>query len=213
MMRGALSLPTTAPLPPPLAGEGWGEGRYGLRRGCFAVAAFFLLIAAALALDFPALSGRVDGLDGRLNTVNQATQAAQARADSAQGRADSAYKLAEGKFVMTEVGREQINFDTGKSALTNEAKATLTTLAERLKSENKNVYLEVRGHADVRGGKHANRQLGRERAANTSRFLVDQGVPGNKIQLGSWGEDQPKAAGKTAESHAENRRVEIVILG
>ena len=160
-----------------------------------------------------ALSGRVDGLDGRLNTVNQAAQAAQARADSAQGRADSAYKLAEGKFVMTEVGREQINFDTNKSTLTNEAKATLTALAERLKSENKNVYLEVRGHADVRGGKQANRQLGRERAQNTSRFLVDQGVPGNKIQLGSWGEDQPKAAGKSAESHAENRRVEIVILG
>ena len=59
MMRGALSLPTTAPLPRPLAGEGWGEGRYGLRRVCFAVAAFFLLIAAALALDFPTLSGRV----------------------------------------------------------------------------------------------------------------------------------------------------------
>jgi uncharacterized protein len=59
MMRGALSLPTTAPLPPPLAGEGWGEGRYGLRRACFAVAVFFLLIAAALALDFPTLSGRV----------------------------------------------------------------------------------------------------------------------------------------------------------
>lgn len=152
-----------------------------------------------------ALNTRVDGLDGKVNAVNQAAQAAQVRADSA-------YKLAEGKFVMTEAGREQVQFDSGKSTLSDEAKATLTTLAERLKSENKNVYLEVRGHTDSRGGKLANRQLGRERAANTARFLADQGVPGNKIALGSWGEDVPKGTDKTSENLAENRRVEIVIL-
>ena len=92
-----------------------------------------------------------------------------------------------------------------------EAKATLTALAERLKGENKNVYLEIRGHTDNYGGRLANRQLGRERAANTARFLADQGVPGNKMQLGSWGEDTPTATEKTAEARAENRRVEIVV--
>ena len=72
MMRGALSLPTTALLPPPLAGERWGEGRYGLRRACFAVAAFFLLIAAAHALDFPALTGRVVDEAGILDPATRA---------------------------------------------------------------------------------------------------------------------------------------------
>jgi outer membrane protein OmpA-like peptidoglycan-associated protein len=148
-----------------------------------------------------ALAARVDTLDGRVNSVSQATQAA-------QGKADAAYKLAEGKFLMTEVGRESINFEFGKATLSDEAKATLTSLAERLKSENKNVYVEVRGHTDAVGGKGANRQLGRERAQNTARFLADQGVPGNKLQIGSWGEDQTKPG----DNDAANRRVDIVIV-
>jgi len=151
------------------------------------------------------VSGQVSALSNRVSGVAQATQAA-------QGRADAAYKLAEGKFLMAETGREEVNFATGKSTLSDEAKATLTALAERLKSENRNVYLEIRGHADVRGGKQMNRQLGRERAGAVGRFLAEQGVPGNKMMLGSWGEDQPKADAKTAEAHAENRRVEIVVL-
>jgi outer membrane protein OmpA-like peptidoglycan-associated protein len=149
-----------------------------------------------------ALAARVDTLDCRVTSVGQAAQAAQARADGA-------YKLAEGKYVMTEVGRESVSFDLGKSSLSDDAKATLTSLAERLKSENKNVYLEIRGHADALGGKQANRQLGRERAQNTARFLADQGVPGNKMQLGSWGEDQAKSS----DADPANRRVDIVIVG
>jgi peptidoglycan-associated lipoprotein len=153
-----------------------------------------------------ALSGQVSALGGRVDGVERATQTAQARADAA-------YTLGQGKFMMAEVGRAEVNFDTGKSALSDEAKATLTALAERLKSENKNVFLEIRGHADVRGGKQMNRQLGRERAGVVGRFLADQGVPGNRMTGGSWGEDQPKVDEKTAEANAANRRVEIVILG
>jgi outer membrane protein OmpA-like peptidoglycan-associated protein len=152
------------------------------------------------------LSGQVTALSGRVDGVERATQ-------SAQARADAAAKMAEGKFMMTEVSRVEVTFDTGKSGLSDEAKATLTSLVERLKSENKNVFLEIKGHADVRGGKQYNRQLGRERAGAVGRFLADQGVPGNKMALGSWGEDAPKTDEKTAESHAENRRVEIIILG
>lgn len=150
------------------------------------------------------VAGQVTALSGRVDGVDRAAQAAQTRADSA-------YKLAEGKFVMTEVGRETINFDTGKWTLSDEAKATLTALAQRLKSENKNVFLEIRGHADVRGSRQSNRQLGRERAGAVGRFLAEQGVPGNRMIVGSWGEDQPKVTEKTSEANAANRRVEIVI--
>jgi len=153
-----------------------------------------------------ALSGQVTALNGRVEQNAQAVQAA-------QGRADAAYKLGEGKCVMAEVGREEVNFATGSSVLSDDAKASLTALASRLKSENKNVFLEIRGHADVRGGKKLNRQLGRDRAGAVGRFLAEQGVPGNKMIGGSWGEDQPKMDEKTSEANAANRRVEIVILG
>jgi outer membrane protein OmpA-like peptidoglycan-associated protein len=161
---------------------------------------------AALSGRIDELSSRVGALDGRINQVAQAAQAAQARADAA-------HTLAQGHFVAQEVGRESVSFETGKSGLSDEAKMTLTALAERLKSENKNVHLEILGHADYRGGKQYNRQLGRERAGNVARFLHDQGVPGSKMQLGSYGEDQANQEAKTAEGLAENRRVDVVITG
>jgi outer membrane protein OmpA-like peptidoglycan-associated protein len=148
------------------------------------------------------LAGRVSALDGRIATAGNAAMA----------RADAAYALAEGKFVTTEVGREEVNFATGSSALSTEAEATLTALADRLKAANKNVFLEIQGHADPRGGKQFNRELGRERAGEVGRFLHQHGVSGNHMQLGSWGEDQPKADAKTAEANAANRRVVIVVL-
>jgi len=114
--------------------------------------------------------------------------------------------------MMTEVAKESVTFATGKWTLSDEAKATLTALAQRLKSENKNVFIEIRGHADVRGSRQSNRQLGRERAGAVGRFLAEQGVPGNRMMAGSWGEDQPKTDEKTSEANAENRRVDIVVV-
>ena len=156
------------------------------------------------------VSARVDSLAGQVSALSGRVDAA---TQAAQNRADAAYRLAEGKFVMNEVAREDVNFATGSSALSDEAKASLTALASRLKSENKAVFLEIQGHADPRGGKQFNRELGRERAGAVGRFLHEQGVPGNRMALGSWGEDQPKADEKTSEANAANRRVTVVILG
>ena len=153
--------------------------------------------------EFNALSEKVNGIDSRLTALDGKSSQAIA---AAQARADEAYALADGKFLMTEVSRESVLFNTGSPDLTDEAKATLTALSERLKTENKNVYLTIIGHADPRGGSKYNRNLGRERAQNVGRFLVDAGVPGNKVQVGSWGEDTPTANGLAAD-----RRVEVVI--
>jgi peptidoglycan-associated lipoprotein len=155
-----------------------------------------------------ALSSRVDQLSGKVSEMDSRLTAA---TSAAQARADAAYTLAEGKFVMEEVSREEVTFATGSAKLSDEAKATLSSLADRLKSENKNVFLEVLGHADYRGGSQFNRVLGRERSAAVARFLHEQGVSGAKMQIGSYGEEQPKAEGKTPEALAENRRVVVVV--
>jgi len=166
---------------------------------------------AAVNTRIDGLSAKVDQVAGQVaaNTgkINQNASAASA----AQARADAAYTLAEGKFVATEVGREEVNFATGSSNLSDEAKASLTALAERLKSANKYAYLEIAGHADPRGGSKFNRALGRERAGEVARFLHDQGVPASRMQVGSWGEERPKETEKSSEANAANRRVVILI--
>ena len=156
--------------------------------------------------EFNALSEKVSGIDSRVSALDGRVGQVASAAQAAQARADEAYTLADGKFLMTEVSSESVLFNTGSSKLTDEAKATLTALVEKLKTDNKNVYLTIIGHADPRGGAKYNRNLGRERAGVVGRFLVDAGVPGNKVQAGSWGEDKPTENGLAAD-----RRVEVIV--
>ncbi len=161
---------------------------------------------AAVNARVDAVDSKVTALSGRVDQVAGSTQAAQARADEA-------YALARGKMTRTVVSEsDSIGFETGKWALSDEAKATLTAFAERLKADNKKVFVEIVGHADSRGDSDANRILGEKRALETRRFLFSQGLPLVGMQTVSWGEDQPVAAGNTPEDLAANRRVVLRII-
>jgi outer membrane protein OmpA-like peptidoglycan-associated protein len=150
---------------------------------------------------------KVDALSGRVDTVNAATQAA-------MQRANSAYTLAEGKLIYSTLGTEEVQFDTNKWTLRDDAKATLTALADRLKSENKNVYLQVVGYGDPRGSTMQNRILGEKRALEVRRYLIGQGIPVERVDTVSWGEEQQKAVEASgAEALQAQRRVVVTIVG
>ena len=61
-------------------------------------------------------------------------------------RAEAAGKLAEGKFVYSLVlSDDAVKFPVNRHELSKEAQAKLTEFADRLKGENKNVYMEIQG--------------------------------------------------------------------
>lgn len=128
-------------------------------------------------------------------------------------RATAAGKLAEGKFLYTVVlSDDAVKFPTNKSELSPEAEARLTELAQRLKADNKNVYVEIQGHTDDRGDKTYNYKLGEERAEAARRFLSRQGMALNRMSTISYGKDSPVAPNNTPDGRAQNRRVVLVIL-
>jgi outer membrane protein OmpA-like peptidoglycan-associated protein len=43
------------------------------------------------------------------------------------------------------------------------------------------------------------------------KYLVEQGVPEDKIEIQSKGEKDPKYPNDTPENRAKNRRVEIIV--
>src|SRR5215470_14481224 len=97
-------------------------------------------------------------------------------------RAQEAGKLAEGKFVYSLVlSDDAAKFPVNKYELSNEAKDALNAFAERLKSENRNVYLEIQGHTDSTGSADYNVKLGAERAEAVRRYLNKQGVALNRM--------------------------------
>ena len=66
--------------------------------------------------------------------------------------AEAAGKLAEGKFLYNVTLQDDgYKFKTNKYALSDEEKSKLTDFAGKLKSDNRNVYIEIQGHTDTTG--------------------------------------------------------------
>ena len=98
-------------------------------------------------------------------------------------RAMAAGKLAEGKFVYSLVlsDEDAVKFPLGSAELSDSAKEKLNEFAERLKTDNKGVYLEIQGHTDSTGDESLNYSLGERRAerfgvTSTSRGRAESDV-------------------------------------
>nr|WP_314436708.1 OmpA family protein [uncultured Brevundimonas sp.] len=145
------------------------------------------------------VDARVTGVEG---TAGQALQ-----------RANDAHKLAEGKFLYQVVlSDDSVKFPTDAAALSPEAEQRLAEFAQRLASENRNVYLEIQGYTDATGTPQHNDQLGEQRAEAVRRFLNRQGVALNRMSTISYGQEQPVASNDTPQGRSQNRRVTIVVL-
>ena len=128
-------------------------------------------------------------------------------------RAEAAGKLAEGKFLYSMVLQDDgVKFRSAKYKLTDEDTQRLTEFADKLKADNKNVYLEIQGHTDAAGSPDYNRRLGEERAEAVRVFLNQHGVALNRMNTISYGEEAPVADNKTRTGRAQNRRVVVVVL-
>ena len=149
---------------------------------------------------------RVKQHDAKLTELDNATR-------QALERAQQAGKLAEGKFVFSLVlSDDAAKFPVNKHELSKEAKDALDAFAERLKSENKNVYLEIQGHTDATGSDSYNLKLGEARAEAVRRYLNKQGVALNRMSTISYGKAEPVESNKTREGRSKNRRVVVVVL-
>ena len=128
-------------------------------------------------------------------------------------RAQAAGKLAEGKFVYSLVlSDDAVKFPVNRHEVSKEAESKLKDFAQRLKGENKNVYLEIQGHTDATGGALYNYKLGEERAEAVRRYLSKQGIALNRMSTISYGKDEPVDSNKTKDGRAKNRRVVVIVL-
>jgi outer membrane protein OmpA-like peptidoglycan-associated protein len=156
---------------------------------------------------------RVSQVNDRVGQVSDVANSAQGTAKDALNRANAAHKLAEGKFLYQVVlSDDSVKFPTNVHALSTEAEQRLNELAERLKTDNRNVYLEIQGYTDAKGSDDYNDKLGEARAEAVRRYLNQQGVALNRMSTISYGKTSPVAPNDTAQGRAQNRRVVIIVL-
>jgi outer membrane protein OmpA-like peptidoglycan-associated protein len=100
--------------------------------------------------------------------------------------------------------------DKAASSLTGRAREELLALAARLRAHPEE-RVHIVGHADARGSREFNRDLGGRRARAVSELLIRAGVAREQLETESRGEDEPRIAGTSERVWAANRRVEISI--
>jgi peptidoglycan-associated lipoprotein len=93
-----------------------------------------------------------------------------------------------------------------------DAQTTLTRDAAAIKSiltDFPNASLIVEGHCDERGSAEYNIGLGDRRATSAKDFLVQLGVPAEKLRTVSYGKERPQCMDQTEDCWARNRRAHI----
>jgi peptidoglycan-associated lipoprotein len=168
--------------------------------------------------------GRITEVDQKAQAAAQSAQAANSAAASAHSAADAVGADANAKFdtidktnkrLVYEVvlSEDQGNFKFGKTILPDEAKAKIDEMVSQLKQDPKNVYLEIAGYTDNVGDKNTNQKIGLERAESVKRYLYEQyQIPLHKMNVISYGMENPVAPNKTKAGRAQNRRVVIKVL-
>ena len=101
-----------------------------------------------------------------------------------------------------------VDFDFDSFAIRPDFKPVVDGHARRLASE-RNGRLVIAGHADERGSREYNLALGQKRADAVARSIVLLGGDAARIETVSFGEERPKAQGRSEEAWAQNRRAEL----
>ncbi|WP_298376761.1 peptidoglycan -binding protein [Azospirillum sp.] len=116
------------------------------------------------------------------------------------------------------VFQSELLFPSGSSNLEEGGKQRLAELAHTLIEVGKvipsdiNWVLRVDGHTDVRPVRlqlSSNWELSAARAISVVKYLIDQGIPAERLAATGFGEFQPLDQGVTDEAMARNRRIEI----
>jgi outer membrane protein OmpA-like peptidoglycan-associated protein len=106
---------------------------------------------------------------------------------------------------------EGIYFDQGKATIRKQSTPVLDGAVKVLK-EFPSINMEISGHTSSEGDKAFNQKLSEERAASVKQWLVDKGIPGDRIKTRGAGADEPIADNKTAAGKGKNRRIEFKVV-
>lgn len=100
-------------------------------------------------------------------------------------------------------------FNSSDGLLDTDIVASLDKIAARMIETGEGV--QITGHTDNVGGIESNVKLGRNRARDIRKELINRRVPLSQISIDSKGMSEPVATNDTDRGRAENRRVEVCL--
>jgi chemotaxis protein MotB len=118
------------------------------------------------------------------------------------------------------VFQSEVLFPSGSDVINDAGRVEMKKLADAIIELQREIppeiswVLRVDGHTDtvpVSGNRryHDNWELSSARATSVVKFLIENGVPANRLVAAGFGEYQPLDAADTADARASNRRIEL----
>jgi chemotaxis protein MotB len=168
----------------------------------------FLICIAAIGLVAGCVTQQsYNQLDGAYSQLQQAYQGDEVEIRKLQGELRITIK-------------DKILFPEGGFKLNSKADAMLAKMAPTL-SGFKNTKVVVRGYTDnvpigaglKKEGIETNLDLSSRRADNVVDYLIKKGVSPSLISAQGMGESSPVAANDSADGRAQNRRIEVTLVG
>jgi OmpA-OmpF porin, OOP family len=104
-----------------------------------------------------------------------------------------------------------IFFDVDKYELKEKSFGELRKVV-RFLNDNPAQIIEVSGHTDNTGSREYNLQLSEKRAKAVYRYIVENGIPPNRVILKGYGPDKPIMDNTSEEGRKFNRRIEFAIV-
>jgi outer membrane protein OmpA-like peptidoglycan-associated protein len=105
-----------------------------------------------------------------------------------------------------------VNFDFDKSNIRADARPILDEAIRTLQEE-REVQVSVEGHTDAIGSIPYNQRLSERRANSVADYLSRGGIRRSRLRTVGYGKTRPVATNETADGRAQNRRVELHIVG
>jgi outer membrane protein OmpA-like peptidoglycan-associated protein len=107
---------------------------------------------------------------------------------------------------------QQIQFALNQDEILAASFPLMTELVSVLESHSEIKRVRIEGHTDDRGADQYNLELSKRRARSVAQWLIDKGIPTDRLEAWGCGESFPTADNTTAQGRAENRRVVFHIL-
>lgn len=130
-------------------------------------------------------------------------------------RADDQSPLATRKLLAMEPGRrfvfEDLQFAPNQASLTAEFIPELERVV-RLMHVRPTLRIKIEGHADSTGLAEINMSLSLQRAEAVKRYLMQSGIPGDRLETEGFGSSRPLLPNNTEAGRRTNRRTEFLIL-
>lgn len=106
---------------------------------------------------------------------------------------------------------EGIYFDKAKATIRPDSKRVLS-MAAKVLATYPSIHLEISGHTSSEGDEAFNQKLSQDRADSVKEWLVNNGIPPERIKTRGAGPSEPRADNKTEAGRVKNRRIEFKVL-